>query len=52
MYFYEFKEFIPAYTIDHYIVDSAEDNVHPGIKSNKILSEAIIQHIERAYGNV
>jgi len=49
MYFYEFKEFIPAYTIENYIVDSAEDNVHPGIESNKILYEAIVQHIERIY---
>jgi hypothetical protein len=52
MYFYEFKEFIPAYAIENFIVDLAEDKVHPGIESNRILATAIIQHIERTYPNV
>jgi hypothetical protein len=51
MYFYEFPEFIPAYYIENYIVDSAEDNRHPGIESNRLIAHAVIQHIERTYSN-
>lgn len=49
MCFYEYPEFIPAYKIQNYMVDGAEDNVHPGIKSNKIIADIVIEHIENLY---
>ena len=49
MYFYEYPEFVPGYKIQNYMVDLAEDNIHPGIKSNKIIADAVISHVEKLY---
>ena len=45
-YFYNMPEFVPASWLENYIVDSAEDQKHPGIESNKILATTLIKYIE------
>ena len=48
-YFYDMHEFVPASWIENYFVDSAEDNLHPGINSNKNLASSLINYIETIY---
>lgn len=48
-YFYDMPEFVPASWIGDFIVDSAEDGVHPGIESNKNISNALIKYLEKIY---
>ena len=48
-YFYNMPEFVPASWLENYMIDSAEDNLHPGIKSNKILANTLIKYIEAIY---
>jgi hypothetical protein len=47
--FYEFPELISKVQLADYLVDFAEDNMHPGIQSNQYLACRIIQHMERLY---
>lgn len=49
LYFYHFPEFIPAFKLQDFIVDVGTDGIHPGLKSNEIISQAVIDHIERLY---
>ena len=50
MYFYQFKEFIPGTKIaNEMFEDYAEDNLHPGIFSNQLIAQRIIEHIEKVY---
>jgi len=49
MYFYQYPEFIPSNKIQDYMVDVAEDNHHPGIKSNMIISDVVISHLNEVY---
>lgn len=49
MFFYEFPEFIPSLKMQDYMIDIAEDNMHPGTQSHKFISCAIIEHIEHLY---
>lgn len=48
-YFYDMPEFVPASWLENYLVDSAEDNLHPGVESNKILANTLINYIETIY---
>jgi hypothetical protein len=48
-YFYDMPEFVPASWIQNYMVDGAEDKMHPGIKSNKNIAKALITYIETIY---
>jgi hypothetical protein len=48
-YFYNFPEFVPYSWISDYIIDVAEDNMHPGIESNRILANTLINYIETVY---
>lgn len=48
-YFYDMKQFVPANWIEDYLVDTASDNLHPGIESNKILARSLIKYIETIY---
>ena len=48
-YFYNMKQFVPASWIENYIVDSANDGVHPGPESNKIIANSLISYIETIY---
>lgn len=47
--FYEYPELISKLQLADYIMDHAEDNMHPGIQSNQYLANQIIQHLERLY---
>jgi hypothetical protein len=47
--FYEFPEIISRVRLADYRIDYATDHVHPGVRSNQILADQIIQHIERLY---
>jgi hypothetical protein len=47
--FYEYSELISKLQLADYVMDHAEDNMHPGIKSNQYLADRIIQHLERLY---
>lgn len=47
--FYEYPELISKLQLADYIIDHAEDNIHPGIKSNQYLADQIIHHLERLY---
>ena len=49
LYFYEYPELVSKLQLAEYIVDHAEDNIHPGIKSNQYLADQITQHLERLY---
>jgi len=49
LYFYHFPEFIPAYALQDYMVDSGTDGIHPGPNSNKIIAKSVIDQIERLY---
>lgn len=49
MYFYEYPEFVPRHLIQNYIVDFGDDNLHPGVESNKLIADAIIKHIDGLY---
>ena len=49
LYFYDMPEFVPASWMENYMIDAAEDNCHPGIKSNKNISETLIKYIESIY---
>jgi hypothetical protein len=48
-YFYEFPEFVPAYKLQNYIIDCAEDELHPGIESNKIIASVLTEHLKNLY---
>lgn len=48
-YFYDMIEFVPESWLADYIVDSAEDHIHPGIESNKNISKVLIKYIETIY---
>jgi hypothetical protein len=48
-YFYNLPEFVPYSWMSDYIVDVAEDNMHPGIESNKIIANTLINYIETVY---
>ena len=48
-YFYNMPEFVPASWLENYMIDSAEDNLHPGIESNKFLANTLIKYIEAIY---
>lgn len=47
--FYEYPEIISKAHLSEYLVDFAEDNKHPGIKSNQILSDIIVQYLDKLY---
>jgi hypothetical protein len=49
-YFYHLKQFVPASWIQDYLIDVAQDKKHPGVESNKILSQILIKYIETVYG--
>jgi hypothetical protein len=49
LYFYDMPEFVPASWMADYIVDGAEDKVHPGIESNKNIAKILIKYIETIY---
>jgi hypothetical protein len=51
LYFYEYPQYIPAYKMQNYIVDYGDDNMHPGIDSNKNISQVVIKHLEQLYEN-
>jgi hypothetical protein len=48
-YFYDLPEFVPYSWMANYLVDFAEDNVHPGIESNKNIANTLINYIETIY---
>ena len=48
-YFYDLPEFVPYSWMANYIVDGAEDNMHPGIESNKNIANILINYIETIY---
>lgn len=48
-YFYHMKSFVPASLMQNYIVDCAEDNVHPGIQSNCIIADVLYNFISEVY---
>ena len=48
-YFYDMLEFMPASWIENYYIDTAEDDLHPGIKSNCNIANALIKYIETIY---
>lgn len=49
LYFYHLPEFIPAYKLQDYMVDAGADKIHPGPKSNKIIAQTVIEHLEALY---
>jgi hypothetical protein len=49
LYFYDMPEFVPASWMADFIVDVAEDNIHPGIESNKHIAKTLINYIETIY---
>ena len=49
LYFYEYPEFIPACLIQDYMIDLGTDNLHPGPESQKLIADAIIDHMNRIY---
>ena len=49
LYFYDMPEFVPASWMENFIVDVAEDKVHPGIESNKYIAKTLINYIETIY---
>ena len=48
-YFYSMKEFVPASWIADYMIDKAEDGMHPGIESNKFIANTLTRYIETVY---
>jgi hypothetical protein len=48
-YFYHMKSFVPASLMQNYLVDSAEDNVHPGVQSNRIIADVLHKFISEVY---
>jgi len=50
-YFFDMPEFVPASWMSNYMVDTAEDNRHPGIESNKNIANTLIKYIETVYKN-
>jgi hypothetical protein len=48
-YFYHMKSFVPALLMQNYLVDSAEDNVHPGIQSNRTIADVLHKFISEVY---
>jgi len=48
-YFYSMKQFVPASWIKNYLVDFAQDGLHPGVQSNKNIATALIRYIETVY---
>lgn len=48
-YFYHMPEFVPASWIENYIMDTATDNMHPGIQSNKFIANTLVKYIESVY---
>ena len=48
-YFYNMPEFVPASWMENYIMDSATDNLHPGIESNKFIANTLVKYIETVY---
>jgi hypothetical protein len=48
-YFYNLKEFVPESWVSGFQVDLAEDNMHPGIESNKNIANTLIRYIETVY---
>jgi hypothetical protein len=48
-YFYEMIEFVPASWMAGYMVDRAEDKIHPGIESNKNIANTLIKYITTVY---
>lgn len=49
MYFYDMPEYVPRLFLQDSFIDVANDNMHPGKKSNKIMADILIEHIERIY---
>lgn len=48
-YFYHMKSFVPASIMQNYLVDFAEDNLHPGIRSNQIIADVLHKFIKEVY---
>lgn len=48
-YFYDMNEFVPRSWIQNYLVDFGNDNLHPGIESNRILASTLCRYIETVY---
>jgi hypothetical protein len=48
-YFYHMKSFVPASLMQNYMVDFAEDNLHPGIQSNCIIADVLHNFISKVY---
>ena len=49
LYFYQYPEFVPKTLLQDYNIDCAEDNIHPGIKSNQFIAHTIIDYINTIY---
>lgn len=48
-YFYTMPEFVPASLLENFAVDSAEDNLHFGIESNRNIATTLIEYIKKIY---
>jgi hypothetical protein len=48
-YFYHMPEFVPASWMENYIMDAANDRLHPGIESNKFIADTLVKYIETVY---
>jgi hypothetical protein len=48
-YFYHMPEFVPASWMENYIMDAAEDRIHPGVRSNKFIADTLVKYIETVY---
>lgn len=48
-YFYHMKSFVPASLMQNYMIDFAEDNLHPGIRSNQIIADVLHKFILEVY---
>jgi hypothetical protein len=48
-YFYHIKSFVPASLMQNYMVDLAEDAMHPGVQSNLIIANVLHNFISEVY---
>lgn len=47
--FFEYPEFVPAQLMQNYLVDRGNDGLHPGAESQKLIANAIIDHMNKLY---
>ena len=50
LYLYEFKEVVPKTLLQNFLVDTGNDNLHPGVASHDILATTMIEYMENIYG--